>query len=169
MSATDTPARGSVGLDVLRAVVSIVACLAAGGVGGLMMTGETWTWYASLNRPALNPPGWVFGPVWTALYIMMGVAAFLVWRRDLRRLAVRAGLGLFAAQLLLNAIWTPVFFGLQDPPAALIVIGLLWVAIAATIVVFWRVSKAASILLMPYILWVSFASYLNYAIVTLNR
>ena len=168
MSAEQRRIQGSVGLDVLRVIVSVAICLAVGALGGLMMTDSTWTWYQSLKQPALTPPSWVFAPVWTALYIMMGVALFLVWRRSTRRVKVGVAVVAFAMQLLLNAIWTPVFFGLQDPGAALIIIGLLWLAILTTIVLFWRLSRAASILMMPYILWVSFASYLNYAIVVLN-
>ena len=145
----------------------IVVCFAAGGIGSLFMGADTWTWYRGLTQPAVTPPGWLFGPVWSALYLMMGIAAWLVWRRGPAP-GVGAALVLFAAQLVLNAIWTPVFFGLQNPGGALVIIGLLWLAIVATTVVFWRQSRAAGVLLIPYLLWVSFATYLNYSIATLN-
>lgn len=149
------------------AVPFVLVCLAAGAIGSLFMGDETRTWYESLTRPALNPPGWVFGPVWTALYVMMGIAVWLVWRRGARP-GVAPALILFAVQLLLNALWTPVFFGLQDPRGALVIIGVLWLAIVATTISFWRQSPTAGGLLLPYLAWVSFASYLNYAIFVLN-
>ncbi len=150
------------------AVVWVLVCLGAGAVGSLLMGTESRAWYRTLARPPLSPPEWVFGPVWTVLYVAMGLSAWLVWGR--RPSPGRAaGLALFALQLLLNALWTPVFFGLQDPRGALMVLAALWLAVAATIVVFWRLSVAAGTLLVPYLAWVSFAAYLNYAIVALNR
>lgn len=148
--------------------LSIGICQAAGLVGSVFTASSIDRWYRFLERPALAPPNWVFGPVWTLLYTFMGVAAFLVWERGFRRPGVRAALAVFAAQLALNALWSFLFFGLQDPEAALIGIALLWLAIVATIALFWRVSRVAGALLVPYLLWVSFAAYLNYAFWRLN-
>lgn len=124
-------------------------------------------WYASLQKPSWNPPGWVFGPVWTALYTMMAVAAWLVWKRG-GFSAQRRARALFCAQLILNAAWTPLFFGLQQPGLAFAEIVVLWLAIAATLVAFHRVSRAAAWLLAPYLAWVSFAAALNFTLWRLN-
>lgn len=140
---------------------------AAGLVGSVFTAPSLSSWYASLALPALSPPGWVFGPVWTLLYVLMGVAAFTVWhlrRRDGASLA----LVLFFVQLVLNALWSVLFFGMQSVTLALFEIGLLWLAIAATLAAFVRVSKIAAWLLVPYLLWVSFASYLMVEIWRLN-
>ncbi len=124
-------------------------------------------WYATLRKPSWNPPAWVFGPVWTMLYVLMAVAAWLVWRRGGWK-KQRLPLCLFLLQWLLNAIWTPLFFGMHRIGLALADIAFLWIAIGTTIVLFWRVSKAAGTLLMPYLAWVSFATALNFALVRLN-
>ena len=126
-------------------------------------------WYASLAKPDWTPPSWVFGPAWTILYAMMALAAWRLWRRlGARPLEARRALVLFAVQLALNLAWTPVFFGMQRPDLALVVILLLWVAIAATIVAAWQACKTAAALLMPYLAWVTFATALNMAIWRLN-
>lgn len=124
-------------------------------------------WYAQLARPSWRPPPWVFGPVWSTLYVLMGVSAWLIWREggwQRQRLA----LGLFLAQWGLNALWTPVFFGLRRIDLALLDIVLLWLLIVATIVAFWRTSRPAAMLLIPYILWVTVATALNFGIWQLN-
>jgi benzodiazapine receptor len=154
--------------DVLRLVVSIVVCQLAGGLGAIFTTPAIPTWYASLNKPAFNPPNWIFFPVWTTLYTLMGIAAFLVWRKGLHERRVRVALAIFAVQLVLNTAWSIIFFGQQALFAALIVIVVLWLAILINIVAFWRISRVAGALLIPYILWVSFASVLNYAVWMLN-
>lgn len=125
-------------------------------------------WYATLTKPIWNPPNWVFGPVWTTLYALMGVAAWLVWRRGGWR-AQRRRLGWFTAQLVLNALWTPLFFGLHRLDLALLEIVVLWSAIVATIVAFARTNTVAAWLLAPYLAWVSFASVLTFALWQLNR
>lgn len=126
-------------------------------------------WYASLAKPAWTPPTWVFGPAWTILYAMMAVAAWRLWRRlGARPRESRRALVLFAVQLALNLSWTPVFFGMQRPDLALVVILFLWVAIAATIVAAWKACKTAAALLVPYLAWVTFATALNAAIWRLN-
>lgn len=140
----------------------------AGLVGSFFTAPAINNWYATLARPEFAPPNWVFGPVWTTLYLLMGVAAFLVWQKGTRRTEVRVALGIFLLQLVLNTLWSILFFGLQSPGGAFIEIIFLWLAIAATIGAFARVSKPAAWLLAPYIAWVSFAAYLNYALWVLN-
>ncbi len=128
---------------------------------------DTGGWYADIAKPAWNPPNWIFGPVWTTLYIMMAVAAWLVWQRGGWK-QQRKALALYLVQWALNALWTPLFFGLQRPDLAFAGILLLLVAIAGTIAAFWRVKRTAAILLIPYVLWVSFAAVLNFTIWRLN-
>jgi translocator protein len=133
-------------------------------VGRLFQPGA---WYASLEQPAWAPPDWVFGPVWTALYATMGVAAWLVWR-TWGFTGARLALGLYVVQLVLNGMWSWIFFGLQRPGLALVEILALWVAIVATTVAFWRIRRPAGLLLLPYLAWVAFAALLNAAIWRLN-
>lgn len=149
-------------------VASVLLAQAAGGVGAFFTAPAIPTWYATLNKPALNPPSWVFGPVWTTLYLLMGIAAFLVWRKWGKDPRVKAALAAYLLQLILNAIWSPIFFGLQAPGAAFVIIVLLWLAIVATIVKFYPIARMAAYLLIPYLLWVGFASYLNFSIWRLN-
>lgn len=125
-------------------------------------------WYSALNKPAFTPPGWVFGPAWTALYIMMAVAAILVWRRGWDTPGVRLALVLFAVQLALNLSWSPVFFGLHQLGWSVVIILALLAAIIATTVAFFRVSTIAGLLFVPYLLWVSFATVLNITIWRMN-
>jgi benzodiazapine receptor len=156
--------------SVARLVVACVVSLSAGAIGSLSVTDHGFTsWYAAIEKPAFTPPGWVFGPVWTVLYLLMGVAAFLVWQRGLGSRLVRVALAWFLVQLVLNASWTPVFFGLHRIGLALQVIVLLWAAIVVTMYYFFRVSRWAGLLLIPYLLWVSFAAVLNASIWHLNR
>jgi tryptophan-rich sensory protein len=154
--------------DFLQAGVAILICEAAGIIGSVFTMNSIPTWYVSLVKPALNPPSWVFGPVWTLLYALMGVAAFIVWKKARSERRGNQALWIFGFQLLLNAAWSIVFFGLQDPELALVVIALLWASIVWSMVAFHRISKTAAWLLLPYLLWVSFASYLNYSIWLLN-
>ncbi|MDH7568364.1 MAG: tryptophan-rich sensory protein [Armatimonadota bacterium] len=148
-------------------VLFLLVCLAAGGIGSLFTTPAIPGWYAGLNKPAWNPPNWLFAPVWTTLYLMMGTAAWLVWRK-----AGLAGgstaLALFAAQLVLNSLWSILFFGMRQPGWAFAELVLLWAAILATMVAFWRLSPAAGWLLVPYLAWVTYASTLNFAIWRMN-
>jgi tryptophan-rich sensory protein len=146
-------------------VVSLVVCFAAAGIGSLATTPNIANWYAGLAKPAWNPPNWIFGPVWTFLYISMAVAAWLVWRQGgLWQWA----LALFAVQLALNAAWSWLFFGFHLPGAAFFEVVSLLVAIAATTIAFWPKSMAAGILMVPYLAWVSFATVLNFTIWRLN-
>jgi benzodiazapine receptor len=142
----------------------VLLCFAAASLGALYPPDE---WYAALQKPTWNPPGWIFGPVWSALYTMMAVAAWLVWKRG-GFAAQRRPLGVFLAQLALNALWTPLFFGLHWPGVAFVEILLLGLAIAWTTALFWRVQRPAAYLLMPYLAWVSFAAVLNGTLWRLN-
>jgi len=161
-----TESRGPLG-SFLGLVVAVAVCLGAGFIGAMATASSVGTWYPSLVKPSWNPPDAVFGPVWTVLYIAMGVAAWLVWRR---RGAGRVGgpLLLFILQLVLNAGWSLLFFGLRSPGLALIEIVLLWLAIAATLWSFARVQRWAALLMAPYLAWVTFAAALNLQIWRLN-
>ena len=149
--------------------VSIVVCELAGLIGSLFRTPAIPGWYAGLIKPSFNPPSWVFAPVWTALYALMGLAAWLVYDKGFKRPEVKKALTVFAVQLLLNTLWSIVFFGAHQIFASVIVIVLLWAMILWTILVFRRISRAAAWLLVPYILWVSFASILTVSVYVLNR
>ena len=150
----------------------LVLCYAVAALGALSTAPSIPTWYANLNKPSFNPPNYLFAPVWTALYGLMAVAAWLVWRTPRegstasRRLD---GLMLFALQLILNALWTPIFFSLHKLLAALIVILFLWIAILLTTIRFWQLKPLAGALLLPYLAWVAFAAALNLSILRLNR
>jgi translocator protein len=162
------PEAGTTSPSKLKVVLVLVGCLAlcysVASLGAVFMPGE---WYAALKKPAWNPPGWIFGPVWTALYTMMAVAAWLVWRQGGWG-EQRKPLLIFLAQLALNALWTPLFFGWHRPGVAFAEIVLLWLAIAATLTAFRSVSRVAAWLLAPYLAWVSFASVLNFTLWRLN-
>ena len=141
-----------------------MVCFAVAGLGGLATTPNIPNWYAGLAKPSWTPPGWLFGPVWSVLYLSMAVAAWLVWRKG----NAVVPLILFAVQLAFNAAWSWLFFGLHNPGAAFVDIVLLWAAIVATTIVFWRRSLVAGLLFVPYLAWVSFAAVLNFAIWRLN-
>jgi tryptophan-rich sensory protein len=126
-------------------------------------------WYATLNKPFFTPPAWVFGPAWTILYIFMAISAFLVWRKGFKKKQVGSALKLFAIQLVLNLLWSPVFFVAHNPLLAFAIIVVMWVFILKTILAFGKIDKTASYLLYPYILWVSFASILNFSVWFLNK
>ena len=157
------------GSSPVRSSVALVGWLllsfSAAALGGFFMPGE---WYAGLKKPSWNPPNSIFGPVWTALYTTMAVAAWLVWKRGgFARHGV--ALSLFLLQLLLNAFWSPLFFGMENPALAFVDIVLLWLALLATVLAFWKIRPLAGMVLVPYLLWVTFASALNFALWRLNR
>lgn len=154
--------------DVLGLAGWLAAVFAAAAAGSAFTASSVGDWYLTLNRPPWTPPSGLFGPVWTALYILMGAAAWLVWRQG-GFAGAAAPLGLFLGQLALNVLWSGIFFGLRAPGLAAVEIVLLWLAIAATLAAFWRVKPMAGMLLIPYLLWVGFASVLNLAIWRLNR
>jgi translocator protein len=151
----------------LGLAVSIGVCFAAAALGAMFTASSVGDWYVALRKPSWNPPAWIFGPVWTVLYLTMAIAAWLVWRR-----AGAGGAGgaliLFGVQLVLNVLWSWFFFGLHNPGAALAGIVALWGAIAWTGAAFWRVSHPAAVLMAPYLAWVTFAAVLNLVIWRLN-
>jgi tryptophan-rich sensory protein len=151
----------------LGLTISILVCFAAAGIGGGFTSSSLSEWYAALTKPSWNPPNWVFGPVWTVLYLAMAVAAWLVWRRS-GFAGAPAALGLFALQLILNVAWSGIFFGLRNPGAAFVDIVALWIALVGAIVAFWRLLPAAGWLMVPYLAWVTFAAVLNFTIWRLN-
>ncbi len=153
--------------DLIELFLAIVLCQSAGIIGAVFTFSSVSTWYVGLDKPSFNPPNWVFGPVWTMLYLMMGVSLYLVWGKR-AEVNISKPLKLFAVQLVLNTLWSIVFFGFKSPLGGLLVISLLWVAIVSTIYYFRKISQTAAILLVPYILWVSFAAVLNLSIVLLN-
>ncbi len=152
----------------VRLLVALGLPQLAGLIGSVFTMKSIPGWYAFLEKPALTPPNYVFAPAWTTLYVLMGVAFFLVWRAKPSRDDFRLATLVFHLQLALNAFWSIAFFGLQDPFLGLLVIGSLWILIWANILLFYRISRPAGLLLVPYLLWVSFASYLNYMIWILN-
>ena len=161
--------------NFFKLVIAIAVSELAGVIGSVFTISAIPNWYTGLVKPALNPPAWVFGPAWTTLYALMGISLFLVWKQhsnileNVRMLRMwKIGIAAFFVQLSLNAVWSIIFFGLQNPGWALIDIAFLWLAIVWTITVFYKISKPAAYLLLPYLLWVSFASYLNYSIWALN-
>lgn len=152
--------------NFFKLIIAIVVSELAGIIGSFFTVSAIPNWYAGLVKPAFNPPAWVFGPVWITLYALMGIALWLVWKSDSPHKT--KAVWLFVAQLALNSVWSPVFFGFKSIGDGLAVIVLLWAAIVLTIFIFAKVSRPAAWLLLPYILWVSFAVYLNYSIWMLN-
>jgi len=142
-------------------VIWLLISMSAGFIGSRFPPGE---WYAGLEKPSFNPPGWIFGPVWTILYILMGTAAWMVWKERGFSLPVF----LFLGQLVLNALWSYIFFGAHRPDLAFLEIALMWVLILFTLIMFWKVRTTAGVLMVPYLLWVGFASVLTGAIWKLN-
>jgi tryptophan-rich sensory protein len=156
--------------ELLALLGFVVLCFAAAGFGALFTTPQTAPggWYSQIQKPSWTPPSWLFGPVWSALYLMMAVAGWWVWRQW-GWAAQRGALSLFLVQLVLNAAWSWLFFGLRSPSLGMIGIVLLWIAILLTVLAFFRVSPLAGWLMVPYLLWVSYASALNFTIWRLNR
>ena len=146
----------------MQAVGFVLLCQAAGTIGSIFTFSAIPNWYAYLNKPFFNPPNWIFGPVWTTLYTLMGISVYLVWKK-------RKGIPFwFWVQLVLNALWSILFFGLQNPILAFVGVIFLWLSIFLTITSFYRIHKTAAYLLVPYLLWVTFASLLNASIALLN-
>ncbi|NYT00543.1 MAG: tryptophan-rich sensory protein [Methanocellales archaeon] len=154
--------------NITKLVSSIVICQLAGVIGSFFTFPSITTWYAALEKPSFNPPNWLFSPVWITLFILMGISLYLVWSQGTKTKYVKIALTLFGIQLALNILWSLIFFGLKSPFFAFIEIVILWVAILATIFKFSKISKTASYLLIPYILWVSFAAVLNFSIWVIN-
>ncbi len=150
--------------NIWKLIISILLPFLVSVIGGLFTVSSVSTWYVTLIKPSFNPPNWIFGPVWTILYLMMGISLYLVWIKKYDKSAFI----LFGIQLVLNALWSILFFGIKSPLYAFIEIIFLWVAILLTIIYFYKINKTSAYLLIPYILWVSFASVLNLAILILN-
>ena len=155
-------------MKIVRLVVAVAIPLIAGFLGSVFTMPSIPTWYAAINKPAWNPPNWIFGPVWTILFILMGIALWLIWEKGLDKIQVRTAVNIFSAQLVLNIVWSLLFFGLHSPFWAFIEIIALWLMILWTIIAFYRLDKTAGLILIPYILWVSFASFLNFTVMRLN-
>lgn len=153
--------------DIPKLAASIGICFLAGVVGSIFTVSAIPNWYATLAKPFFAPPNWVFAPVWTTLYILMGTSLFLVWRKGFNK-KTKSAIGIFGIQLALNVLWSLAFFGLKSPIAGFIVIIALWAAIAAAIMKFMKIEKNAGLILTPYIAWVSIAAALNLSIVLLN-
>jgi tryptophan-rich sensory protein len=149
-------------LNVKRLFLSILLCLSAGIIGSLFTFSAIPTWYATLSKPSFSPPNWIFGPVWTTLYILMGIAMYLVWKK-------KRSLKLFLIHLGFNAGWSIVFFGLHSILGGMVVIIILWSFIFLLIKDFYRINRVAAYLLLPYLAWVSFASFLNFSLLLLNQ
>ncbi len=165
--ATRPPAPSAVSTRVLGLAVAIAVCFGAAALGSLATAQAVDTWYPALRKPPWTPPSWVFGPVWTVLYLMMAIAAWRVWLAAPWRQTAWP-LGLFAVQLALNVLWSVLFFGVQMPGAALVEIVVLWAAILATTIAFFRHSRLAAGLMIPYLAWVSYAITLNFEFWRLN-
>ena len=154
----------------VKILVCVLSCIAIGYLSGIATQSSIKTWFPTLIKPSFNPPNWLFAPVWSLLYTMMGVAAGLVWSRiEYEKESVEKALKFFIIQLALNALWSVLFFGLQNPMLALIEIVLLWLMIYETYIKFGKIDKIAGYLFVPYILWVSFAAILNASLWWLNR
>jgi tryptophan-rich sensory protein len=154
--------------DIIKLVASLVICQLAGIVGSLFTAPAIPIWYASLEKPSFTPPSAIFSPVWITLFVLMGLSLYFIWREPLREPGVKTALFFFFLQLVLNTGWSIIFFGMKNPFLAFIEIIILWTAILLTILASLRVSKTAAVLLIPYILWVSFAAVLNFFLWNLN-
>jgi tryptophan-rich sensory protein len=155
--------------EVPMLIGSILIPLVIGYIGAIVTLPQISTWYSSLSKPWWSPPNWLFGPIWTTLYLLMGIALFLVWREGLHRRDVRFAILIFGVQLVINLLWSVVFFSFHALFGSFILVMLLWLAILANIIAFLIISKWAGLLLVPYIVWVSIASYLNYSVYLLNH
>ncbi|MBY0472921.1 tryptophan-rich sensory protein [Patescibacteria group bacterium] len=152
----------------LSLVVSLLLAYSAAFIGSIFTVGTITTWYATLARPTLSPPNWLFGPVWTILYALMAIAAWRIYEKKKGNKKTMRLLWIYVAHLAVNAFWSISFFGLHSPALALAIIAVLWLLIVYLMVSFYRVDRTAGLLLVPYLAWVSFASYLNLSIVLLN-
>ena len=154
--------------NLSKLVFSILICQSAGIVGSIFTSSSIQTWYTTLQKPSFTPPNWLFAPVWLILFTLMGISLYLVWNKGLKNKQVKNSLSLFGLQLILNVVWSFLFFGLRSPLLGLIEIVFLWVFIVLTILKFHKISKTAGLLLLPYIVWVSIALMLNFYIWRLN-
>lgn len=155
--------------SILKLVLSIAICQGAGLIGTVFTVSSIQNWYNLLNQPSFRPPNWLFGPVWTILYTLMGISLYWIWTKGTKKKEVRNGLKLFAVHLVFNATWSIVFFGMRNIPLSLANIVVLWILIVMVMVRFYKIDNKASLILIPYFVWVSFATILNFSIFLLNR
>jgi tryptophan-rich sensory protein len=153
---------------IVKLIFAIVICQLSGVIGSFFTISSIPTWYATIQKPFFTPPNWLFGPVWITLFTLMGISLHLVWDKGLENKEVKSSLIIFFVQLILNALWSILFFGLKSPFYAFIEIIVLWIAIAVTIFKFYKISKSAGLVLLPYIVWVSIALTLNFYVWILN-
>jgi len=153
---------------ITKFIFSIIIAQSAGIVGSLFTVSAISTWYEGLIKPTFSPPNWIFGPVWLLLYTLMGIALYLIWQKVLDNKRARFAFIFFIAHLVFNALWSIVFFGLQNILLALVIIVILWIMILTLVLLSWKVDRYAGYLLTPYLLWVSFAVLLNFSILQLN-
>jgi tryptophan-rich sensory protein len=156
------------GKKFIKLIVAILICQGAGIIGSVSTMSSIPTWYATINKPNFTPPNWLFGPVWITLFTLMGISLYLIWNEGLRSKKVREALSIFGLQLVLNTLWSILFFGLKNPFYGLIEIIILWITIVITLIKFYNISKTAGLILIPYINWVSIALILNYYVWVLN-
>lgn len=152
-----------------KLLFSIVLCEGAGLVGSLFTFSAISNWYVTLNKPSFSPPNYLFGPVWITLYALMGVSLYLIWQENIKKKEVKESLQAFGIHLFFNATWSMMFFGLRNSLLGLINILILWILIVIVIYKFYKINKTSGLLLLPYLVWVSFATYLNYSVWVLNR
>jgi tryptophan-rich sensory protein len=152
-----------------KLILAIILCQFTGVIGSIATMPSIPTWYASLIKPSFNPPSWVFGPVWTILFTMMGISLYLIWQKGINKKEVKEAVKFFYLQLVFNCFWSIIFFGLHNPFAAFIEIIILLVLVAFVIFKFYKINKNAAFLLIPYLLWGSFATFLTYNIWLLNK
>ena len=158
----------SKGSKILKLIISILICQGAGVIGSLFTSPAISTWYATIQKPSFNPPNWIFAPVWTLLFLLMGISLYLIWSKGFKYKETKIAIFIFFVQLILNILWSILFFALQSPLYAFIEIIILWFIILLMIISFYKVSKIAAYLLLPYIIWISFASVLNFSILIIN-
>lgn len=154
--------------ELIKLAISLLICQLAGVIGSMFTSSSVLTWYPMLIKPAYTPSGQIIGLVWIVLFTLMGISLFIVWREGRGKPEVNFALFIFAAQLIVNVLWSAAFFGLKSPFDGMIVIAILWALILITTFRFWQINRTAALLLVPYILWVSFAAFLNYRIWRLN-
>lgn len=152
--------------NTFKLLISLALPQIGGGLGAYFTITSVQSWYQTINKPSFNPPSWIFGPMWTLLYVLMGIACYLIWKGEHPQ--KKELLTLYFAQLFLNALWSPAFFGMESPILGLLVIIPMWILILVCIIQFRKASKLASGLMVPYLLWVSFATVLNFSIWWLN-
>lgn len=155
-------------MNFIKILIAIFICQGAGIIGSFFTVKSVNTWYLTLEKPFFNPPGWVFGPVWTLLYTFMGVALYLVYQKMGTNISVRSALIVFFIHLFLNTLWSIIFFGMQNPALAFLEIIILWGSIIAVMILFYKIDQRTIYLLLPYFLWVSFAAILNFSLWRMN-